>query len=89
MLRCGVDDGTWVGFALNLDLIRLHDFLDGSSNIAQSDVNSCLLDTSVGGILDSSQQVVVNRVESKRECRVDDSSYKPNVKKKSKKNVTV
>jgi len=64
--------------ALNLNLVRLHDFLDGGTNIAQSHVNTSLLDSSVGRILDSSQQVIVNRVEGERESRVNDSSCNTN-----------
>lgn len=67
---------TLIGLALNFDLIGLHDFLDSSTNIAQSDVDTGLLDTRVGGILDSSQQVIINRVECKSESRVDDSACK-------------
>ena len=65
-----------MGLATNLNLIRLHDLLNGASNIAQSYIDACFPNTGVCSVLHSRQQIVVHRVERKRERRVDNPSYR-------------
>ena len=43
----------WVGSSSNLDFIRFHSFLNQSSNITKSNVDTSLFDSCVGCILDS------------------------------------
>ncbi len=64
-----------MNLAANHDLIRLHDLLNSGADIAQSDIDTSLTHTSIGGILHGRQQIVINRIECKRECRIDDTSY--------------
>ena len=54
--------------AANFNFVGLHDFLDLTANIAQTDVDSGSLDSSICRVLDSRQQVIVHRVEGQREC---------------------
>ena len=63
-----------VGLAVQIDLIRLHDFLYGLTQVTQSHVNASLLDTTVGGRLDRLQQLVILGIERNCESAIDDVS---------------
>ena len=62
----------WVGLAVDLDLVALHDFLYGFSHIAEPHVDACGLDAFVGGFLDGLEQRVELGVEGDGEGRVDE-----------------
>lgn len=60
--------------AVDLDLVALHDLLDGSTNVAHAHVDTGLLDTGVGGGLDGLEKGVVAGVEGDGEGAVDDAA---------------
>ena len=63
-----------IGFAVQLKLVRLHDFLNGLANIAQSNVDTGRLDAGVRRLLDRLQQIVVLLIERQRERTVHNAT---------------
>ena len=63
-----------VSLAIKLNLVALHDLLDGLTNIAQSDINSCCLYACICGFLDCLQERLVPRIECNCEGTVDQMS---------------
>ena len=66
-----LDHFYWICSSLDLNLVGLHGFLDQTSKISQSDVYPSLSYSSVCGILDGFEQIVVGWIESYRECSVN------------------
>ena len=64
-----------VGPALDLNLVRFHSLLDASPNLSQPSIDACLSDTSIRGIFDGSQQIIVGGVECYRKGAVDHSTF--------------
>jgi hypothetical protein len=62
------------GLASDLALVRFHSFLDGGANVGHADVDAGFSDTSICGVLDGCQQVVVGGVEGHGEGTVDDAT---------------
>ena len=60
--------------SLDLHLVTLHDFLDGSADIAHANIDTGLLDTSIGSGLAGVDQVVVYRVKGQSEGAVDNAT---------------
>lgn len=58
----------------DVDLVRFHHFLDGCTDVAEPDVDTCVLDALVGRLLHCSQQVVELRIECHRKCAVNNLS---------------
>lgn len=56
----------------NVHLVTLHNLLDGGTDITQPHIDSSLLDTRVGGILSSLQQLIIDGIERDRECTIYD-----------------
>eukprot|EP00958_Prasinococcus_capsulatus_P003797 scaffold347_cov380-Prasinococcus_capsulatus_cf.AAC.6 len=60
------------GLAVQLNLMGLHDFLDGRPDVAQPNVDASLPDARVGRLLHGLQQWVILRIECDREGAVND-----------------
>ena len=54
------------------DFMRLHYFLNSTTDVAQAHVNTRLLDTLVGGFFHREQQWIEHRIERHRECTIND-----------------
>ena len=65
----------WINFSLDLHLVRLHCFLDSSSNLPQSCIYACFSDSSVSGILDCLKKLIIGRVEGHSESAIDDPAF--------------
>ena len=65
---------TGIYFAVDLDLIGFHNFLNGFPDVAQPDVNTGGSDASIGRISDRFQQFVVFVIEGDSESAINDSS---------------
>lgn len=63
-----------MGLAADLDLVALHDLLDGLSDIAQAHIDASLADTRLGRVLDGLEEAVPRRLPREGECRVDDAA---------------
>ena len=59
----------------DLYFVAFHRFLDFGSDFSKSGVDACFSDTSVGGVFDSHEEVVIDGIESYCECTVDDPSF--------------
>ena len=56
------------------DLMRFHDFLNGCSDISESDINSSSLYTFIGGLFDSGEEVIESWIKGYCESTIDDIS---------------
>jgi len=65
-------------FAINFNLVALHDFLDGFSDIAKPHINPRLLNTSHGRVFDSFEERKIPRVERNGEGAVYQKSVEVN-----------
>lgn len=66
------DNFYWVHLALNFNFIRLHHLLNSGSYIPESDIDSCLFQACISGVLNSFQQLVICRVKCYSKGTVDD-----------------
>src|SRR6218665_2270220 len=75
--RVAVQIADWldlISFAVEFDFIGFHHFLNGGANITETNINTGCPNTSVGCILDSLQQLIINRIERKRESTINNSA---------------
>ena len=63
-----------VSLAVDFDLVGFHHFLDGSSDVAQPDVDSGLSDSRVGCISNCFQEFVVLGIERQCERTINDAT---------------
>jgi hypothetical protein len=63
-----------VSLVANCNLVRLHHFLNGFTNVAESYIDTSLLDAFIGCLLHSQQQIVVDWIECHSESAVDNMS---------------
>ena len=64
-----------MNFTINLNFIWFHSLLNFLTNIWQSCINTCFLDTCIGCILNSHQKIVINWVESYSKGSINDSTF--------------
>ncbi len=68
------DNFDWINFSFYLNLVWFHCLLDPSSDIVESNIDSCLFDSSIGGVFDCFQKLIIGWVEGYCESSVDNSS---------------
>eukprot|EP00038_Savillea_parva_P020370 m.31129 g.31129 ORF g.31129 m.31129 type:complete len:321 (-) comp4776_c0_seq1:34-996(-) len=62
-----------IHFAVQFELVRLHDFLNLLTNVAELDVDTSRLDARVGGVLDGLEQLIVLWIEGDGPRTVNDA----------------
>jgi hypothetical protein len=53
----------WISLPIELNLVALHNLLDGSTHVTQPHINTCLLDTSICGFSHSLQKILISWIE--------------------------
>jgi hypothetical protein len=64
-----------VNFALYLNFVRLHGFLNSATNFSQPSIYACFSNSCIGGILDCLQKFVISGVKGNSECAVNNSAF--------------
>lgn len=60
----------WISLAFNFNLIGLHSFLNCLSNFSESRINSSMSDSSVSGVFDCHEQLIIGWIEGNCECTI-------------------
>mmetsp|Transcript_16369 Transcript_16369/g.28631 ORF Transcript_16369/g.28631 Transcript_16369/m.28631 type:complete len:264 (-) Transcript_16369:382-1173(-) len=68
----------WIHLAIQLDFVCFHGFLDQSTNFANAGINTTVLDSDIGGFLDSLQQRLKLGIECNRVCRINNMTVDMN-----------